>query len=136
MSIYKLFGSATGGSESSVANLDIQFDGVITAMHACMFADFDVDGESATAEASFLSTSTIANNDARGSLLTIQGSNAQAAAGTAVVAINSGVSGVNIPVTAGERVHLHFENTAGVTGQAHFYFYVDDGAATGLRRRR
>lgn len=136
MSVYKLQGTGSGGVENSLASLDIQFDGVITALHASMVADFDADLESCHAEASFLSTNTISSNDARGSLIIVAGTNAQAAAGATVVAVNSGVGPVDIPVTAGERVHMHLSATAGVASTVHIYLYVTDGAPAALRRRR
>ncbi len=136
MSVYKLFGSGTGGTENSVSSLDIQFDGTIVALHASLAADLDTDLESCNVEASFLSTNTISSNDARGSLIMVLATNSQAAAGTAVVAVNSGIGGLSILVTAGERVHLHFNASAGVTSNSHIYLYVNDGQPPEVRRRR
>lgn len=136
MSIYKLMGTATGGNELSAGTLDIQFDGKISAIHYSVRADFDADGDVAVCEVSFLSSLTTAVNDTRGSIIMVQNQHAVGAAGAVNSNMNGSVSGVNIPVTAGERIHLHFGNTAALTGAANFYLYVDDAVNTELRRRR
>lgn len=134
MSIYKLYGAGTGGTESGVASLDIQFDGVITAIHTAHSADLDADTEFSLAEASFLSTATMTTNDARGSLITSELRAVGTVAGA--IAANSGVGPVEIPVSAGERVFLHFNSSASTTSSCHVYLYVSDGADVNQRRRR
>lgn len=136
MSVYKLYGAGTGGTQNSLASLDIQFDGTVTAIHGSLAADMDADSESVTAEASFLSVNTSGVNDARGSLITLAAQMSLTTSGVAVTAINSGVSNLSIPVSAGERVHLHLTGAAGVTSLVSVYLYVDDGAPAQLRRRR
>jgi len=136
MSIYKFRGSGTGGTEDSNASIDIQAVGTITAMHMSMTADLDADLEFCIAEISFLSSNTVGVNDARGSLMIVATANSQAAAGTTVPAVNSGVSNVGIPVNQGERVHLHINATAGVTSVVHGYLYVDDALDQQRTRRR
>jgi len=133
LSVYKLFGSGTGGAENSIASLDIQFDGLIRAIHGALIADLDADGEYCWSEASFLSSNTVSVNDSRGSLiiLGVQTSNT-----VNVISANSGIGGLAIAVSSGERVHLHANATAGVTSTAQIYIYVEDGAAVNLRRRR
>ncbi len=136
MSIYKLQGNGTGGTEESVGSLDIQFDGEINAIHGAMDADLDADLEVCAAEVSFLSSNTIGINDARGSLFQLRVRTNETGVGKSDGHANSAVSGIKVPVTAGERVHLHLVASAGVVSSNQFYLYVDDGAATGLRRRR
>jgi len=136
MSVYKMYGLSTGGTEDSVASLDIQFDGVITAIHGALYGDLDADTEAAAVEVSFLSSNTFATNDARGSLITLGSKMSLTTSGVAMHAVNSGVSNLNIPVTGGERVHLHFSCSASVVVNAQMYIYVDDAAPASLRRRR
>lgn len=138
MSVYKLKGSATGDTENSVASLDVQFDGVITGALLCGFADIDADAEFAACEASFLSTNTLSSNDARGSIIAgyIRGSAGGTPATLLDTSVNTSIGGVTIPVTAGERIHMHCSGSTGVTGTYQVYLYVDDKANSDLRRRR
>ncbi len=133
MSIYKLYGAGTGGTENSIANLDVQFDGTIVAFHVTAMGDLDADAENFNIEVSFLSTNTISSNDARGSIVVL---NAQTSNTVNTVSQQSSVSGVSIPVIAGERIHLHISATAGVTTAVHCYLYVTDGQPPEVRRRR
>lgn len=136
MSVYKLFGAGTGGTESGVAQIDIQFPGVITAIHGALSCVLDGAGEECAVEVSFLSVSTISTNDTRGSLFTMKN---KIGTGTASVnsAKNSGIGGLAISVGAGERVWMHYVATAGVVATAEIYLYVEDGegAQTPQRRR-
>ena len=137
MSIYKLRGAGTGGTEDSVASLDIQADGFITAMSGWLRADCDADGDSMTAEISFLSTSTVASNDTRGSLFMVALHAIQVSAASTILASdNHSVSGTRIPVSAGERVHLHLVGTAAIVSTANIYIYVEDSLDPQFRRRR
>lgn len=136
MSVYKLYAAGTGGTENAAAQLDIQFDGVITAIHGSVIGDLDTDLDKVKAEVSFISTNTLINNDTRGSLITVAEFAAIGAAGAAVTQANSSVSNLSIPVTAGERLWLHIVATASVDSEVTFYLYVEDGANSELRRRR
>lgn len=133
MSVYKLYGAGSGGTENSIASLDVQFDGTIVAIHGSMQMDLDADGEAVNYEVSFLSSNTVAVNDSRGSLMIMNGITSAA---TGLGSRQSSVSGLSIPVAAGERIHMHVTSTAGVGSTAHFYLYVNDDAPAALRRRR
>lgn len=136
MSVYKLQAAGSGGTENSLASLDVQFDGDIVGMFGTMMADLDADAELIQAELSFMSSNTVGSNDARGSLLLLQGRMSLTTSGVALLAVNDGISGLAIPVAAGERLHLHVVSTAGVSSAVTFYVYVADGAPSDLRRRR
>lgn len=136
MSVYKLYAAGTGGTEDGAAQLDVQFDGEINAIFGQMSADLDADQEFCAAELSFISTNSLTNNDTRGSLFTLRGQCSVGAAGMVINDTNSGVGGLAIPVTAGERIWLHLSATAGVTSSTTIYIYVADGAAVDQRRRR
>jgi len=136
MSVYKLRAVGTGGTENSLASLDIQFDGVITSMMMTMISDADANDEFAQAEMSFLSTNTLAVNDARGSLMIVSTQLSLTTSGISDNAANLSTGPVEIAVTAGERVHMHISATAGVGAACNGYIYVVDGQAPALRRRR
>jgi len=134
MTVYKLRGAFTASADSQ-ANLDVQFDGVITAFWWQVHADIDADLEAFQIECSFLSSNTIQASDARGSIATC-GQEAAGTPGFLMGSVNAGISGLQIPVTRGERIHLHgnLSGTASVT--ATIYLYVDDRVNPRLTRRR
>jgi len=137
MSVYKLRGAATGGTEDGIAALDIQFDGEIVAILGAMDGDLDADAETIACEVSFLSGNTTAINDTRGSLFMMRIRNAETSAvGNMPVAVNNAVSSLRIPVSAGERIFMHVIATAGVVSTSNVYIYVNDGTPADLRRRR
>lgn len=136
MSVYKLAASISGGTENDLASIDIQSDGTLYAVHAAVQCDLDADGEFARAEVSFLSTQTIGSNDSRGSIFGVAKRVSLTTSGVGDGGINAGLSGLRIPVMAGERVHLHANSTAGVTGGAEVYMYVEDRLDPNIRRRR
>ena len=136
MTIYKLYGADAG---DSVASLDVQLDGDIMAIHMsmmCTGAALVNDG--GQAELSFLSTNTFTNSDVRGSLMIIQSRLGFLTTGGGNTAINANVSSLEIPVNAGERVHLHIQHLGGVTAATtNAYIFVKDkgtGRIAGRRR--
>ena len=137
MSVYKLFGNMTGGAQNDISALDIQFSGVLYGVSFSGFARLDAGQEAFQAEVSFLSVSTLLANDARGSICaTGQGELHLLTSGVGIVNLNHSISGLEIEVSAGERVHLHTNGTAGVSGSLQCYLYVRDRAMASLRRRR
>lgn len=137
MSIYKLRAAGTGGTQNDVASLDVQFDGIIQGLFGSLIADLDADLEYCQVEASFLSTNTIGSNDSRGSLIIIS-TQIQAVTAASVVpgSVNGGIGGLEVPISAGERLHLHIDASAGVTSVAQLYIYTRDSGDPRLRRRR
>lgn len=136
MSVYKLYAAFTTTADS-LASLDVQFDGIITCVDWSVMADLDANAEAFEAEVSFLSSRTIGKNDARGSISSIAAQAAGAeAAGFAITQVNKPVSGLRIPVSAGERIHLHAELTTTADVKATVYLHVEDSADPRLRRRR
>ena len=134
MSIYQLF--ATGStSADSVASLDIQFPGhIIGFSFSGNGASMATADDSYTFEASFLSSNCFISNDCRGVIgrvdCRVSGTSGQADA-------KNSLSGLSIPVSAGERVHLH-RSIGGGTGATVMscILYVEDAADPTLRRRR
>lgn len=134
MSVYKLFNNFTASADAA-AQLDVQFDGIITAVDWSVAGDLDADGENYGIEVSFLSTNTLGNNDSRGSLSEIR-SQASGTPGFIRDGVNKGVSGLRVPVSAGERMFMHGALSGTANVNATCYIHVDDGADPRLRRRR
>lgn len=134
MSTYKLRNAFTGSDEDAAA-LDIQFPGILTAYWWSVTADLDADSESFLLEVSFLSSSTFLTNDARGSISVVSGTGV-GTPGFIYPQINGGLSGLRIPVSAGERVHMHGSLSGTANVIASCYLYVEDSSDPRLRRRR
>lgn len=135
MTIYKLYGAAAG---DSIASLDIQLDGEIQAIHMTMSVNgADALNDGAESELSFLSSNTFANSDARGSLMIVQSAMGFLTQGGGNVAVNAQISSLQIPVSAGERVHLHI-NLAGGASSAptQAYMFVSDKGTPRIPGRR
>ncbi len=132
MTIYKLYASSSG---DSVASFDVQLDGEIKAL--LMSADAsgaDALNEGVLAELSFLSSNTFANSDVRGSLMTIQIRFGVLTSGGMNASENYHVSGLEVPVNAGERIFLHVSDQGTLTGRnVYAYLYIKD---KGTSRRR
>lgn len=135
MTIYKLYSSAAG---NSVASLDIQLDGIITAIFMTgRVTGVDATDEGFEAEVSFLSTSTLTSNDARGSLMIIQSMLSLVTSGGMNSGINAGLASLEVPVAAGERIHLHISDSGSVTGRTvHAFLYVQDKGIPRVSARR
>jgi len=134
MTVYKLRNTLTVTADS-VAQLDVQFDGILKAFWWSIRADMDADSESYSVECSFLSTTTINANDSRGSIAQA----AESASGTpgfVMSGVNSGLSGLDILVSQGERIHMHGVLTGTGSVNAAIYLYVEDRSDPRLRRRR
>lgn len=137
MSVYKLAATGTGGVENGIAQLDVQFDGIITAIHGAMTANLTVTLDFANLEVSFISVNSFGTNDTRGSLFTMRQLMAITGAVWAVNnAMHSNVGGLAIAVNAGERLWLHYEATATriITGDV--YVFVEDGQGVPTAQRR
>lgn len=134
MSVIKLFAAGLVGTLSSVS-IDIPADGVIQTLTLGATIESDavfVDGEGVTAELSFLSSPTFTTNDVRGSLCQVRANRSgggAAAAWAASVAVPFCIlSGIDVPVNAGERVFLHLQGVAGIaSSSAVAYLFVKDG---------
>jgi len=136
--IYKLFGNVLAGVVTdSMASADIQNTGHITALAFNVDADgMDALNDHAKLEVSFMSTNTFTTNDVRGSVA-MHGVTLQFLTTGGGIGSNSlSISGLSIPVEAGERIHLHSSASAGVTAGGTCYLYIDDGVDDGGRAKR
>ncbi len=136
MSVYKLAATGAGGTENGIAQLDVQFDGMITAIAGSVDIDASANGDNAVYECSFISVNTVGTNDTRGTLFSLRQKVIIGAAGETVSAANSAVGGLAIVVNAGERLWLHAVVTAAKVSKAEFYIYVEDGQGAPVPQRR
>ena len=141
MTPIKIAGAGTVSvTSNSVVQIDIPEDGEILAISG--FVDgsgMDALNDKAVAELSFLSTNQIEVNDARGSILEtavrVAGNTGGFAKGSEHVTL-SFTPGSGIPVSAGERIHMHTFGSTGVTPNGNFMLYLSAGGAKRARRRR
>lgn len=136
MSVYKLAATGAGGTQNGIAQLDVQFDGIITAIAGTLDFDAAGNGHTAAYEVSFLSVNTIGTNDTRGSLYSLRSKMVNTAAGQMQTAVNGAVGGLAINLNAGERLWLHAVVTAAIVSVAEFYIYVEDGQGVSTAQRR
>lgn len=136
MRIYKLHANVAAGSASSIAQLDIVEDGKIVGISWSVAPiGLDSAGDELRVEVSFSSSNTLDNNDIRQAIDEV-GCGASGATIVGVLGINKAISGLNINVIAGERIHMHSFASTGVAGRTSCFLYVQDGSGGGTRTRR
>lgn len=137
MRIYKLHGTIAAGTTNSLAQLDIVEDGKIKAVSWTLRpTGMDALDDELAAEISFASTNTISNNDVRQSISEVGVTQQFLTSGGGVAGGNYAISGLNINVIAGERIHLHTIADTGMAGGVSCYMYVEDGSGGRTRNRR
>ena len=136
MSIYKLSGTGTGGTEDALAQLDVQFDGIITAVTGHIRSTMTGAGQFATAEISFLSNNTVGTNDTRGSIFSVSTSVTGTTSGFFQGTQHNNAAGLAVRLNAGERIWLHFSASAGLASEGQIYVYVEDGQDVPTAQRR
>ena len=131
--VYKLYSDT---AQDAAAMIDIAEDANITAIVVAFSADLDADGELAQMEVSFSSSSGFTDNDSRASLVGARLFNSLLTSGAINASSNFSVTGIKIPVGAGERIYLHGTSTPG-TMNANVWLYTDDRsqARPAVRRR-
>lgn len=125
--IIKMFGSITAGtSADSLMTVDVPQDGVIeNIMMGIAPLGMDALDDSLRFELSFGSTNTFSQNDARVSIAEMRVEQEFLTSGGGPSAANMVLTGINIPVFGGERIHGHVSVDAGVGGQVFAYLYLD-----------
>ena len=138
MRIYKLHANVTAGTNNSIAQLDIVEDGKIQAVSwAGAPIALDTANDEFRVEVSFSSSNTLDSNDIRQAIDEIGVGQASTSALLGGVGnINKALSGLNINVIAGERVHMHSFASTGVGGRVSCFLYVEDGSGGKTRSRR
>lgn len=137
MSIYQLYGT-TGAVADGLSSLDVQFDGDIVAYYVSLETDANAHSDKAELEVSFLSSSMHTNNDARGVIAAIGMRFSALTSGSINSWATATLSGIQVPVVAGERIYLHVPMFSGslTVANAKAILYVSDTANVNLRRRR
>lgn len=127
--IYKLYASI-GIDTEAAASLDIQLSGNIRAV-AGVFCPTGVDALSdiVKSELSFTSSSSFTNNDVKGSIAMACMSQNMLTSGGGLGFTNYSISGLNIPVSQGERIYIHGTITSGNALAMTWYLYIDDDAS-------
>ena len=140
MFVLKLVATSSSAAVVSV-EVDIPENGLLEAFHLATHYAANAtpaSGDNAKAELSFLSAPTFSTHGARGSLGQVEAVNALALASSA---LNTSIpsmtlSGLSIPVSAGERLFLHIQNfQADITSDAWAYVYIKGRGGSRARRR-
>lgn len=134
--IINMHGDFTGGTEESIATVDVPEDGFIVGVQVSHVADLDADGEVSNVELSFIASLQITTNDTR-ALLAVSRMQSPVGAAAILAAQNFYIP-MNVRVFSGERLHVHSNAAAGVAGSANFLLQLDTARAVPRRsvRRR
>ena len=139
VSVIQLHADGLTASANSIAAIDVPEDGEIVAIAGHLHDSTLLPGESIRIELSFLSTSALLSNDARGSIhsfaIAIGPLNTNGLTTSfANVAMNFGGDG--IPVNAGERIHLNSVIAGTTNGEINYlvYFAFKGGRRATKRR--
>lgn len=134
MEVYKLYATATADT-TSAATLDVREDGHIVAMLGLLtVTNADALNDGAVCEVSFASSSGFASNDTHASILTMGAFQGFLTSGGGPVQDRVALSGLAIPVVAGERLHLHVDVTGTIGGaDMRVYLYVMPTAGANSR---
>lgn len=140
MAISKITGVITAnGTTNSISSIDVPVDTIIIAILAILTGEYQTPAAgsySLIGELSFLSTNQISGNDSRGSLMEISVAGTVLTSGGHGLHANSHLEGVSIPVSAGERLHIHgVSSAATLLAQLTFMIYTEEGVKRRSARR-
>jgi len=137
-SIIKVFGTGDiSTTTNDVAAIDIPEDGLILGVMGTVSGAVGDEGE-LQAELSFLSTNQFQVNDARASIMEVN----HMAGNLTTSGIPEGSTQIwmsipdGIPVSAGERIHMHTRASTGNTPTGSFQLYLTFTPGTGRRSQR
>lgn len=137
LELLQMYAAGSGGTEESIASLDIPEDGVITGIKWAADADLDADDDTFAAEVSFLAGNTLNSNDARGMIDSIRHNNQLVSSGMSGSAINQFTTfSPGLRVAGGERVYLHITTTASTISRVLCIIHLDTDRGTTPRRSR
>ena len=128
--------SITGGTENAGAAIDIPKDGVITGIDVDVHANMDADSEYVSGELSFIATNQLNSNDVRGRLTSWGSEMSLTTSGIATTTVSKFLGFLDIPVSGGERLYLHSDASAGVTGNVRVNVHLDSARTTPRRSAR
>lgn len=129
-----IIATTTGGTESALAAVDVPQDGNIIGLDWSVRSDLDADGEFTDLQLSFGSQRT-AVNDSRQVISSAAMQAYLLTSGYGVATINKFVGPLKISVSAGERLYIHANSTAGVVTIATVIIYYDFDIGRSLQRR-
>jgi len=132
-----MFALVTGGTQNAEAVIDVRSDGLIVGV------DWDAEvalnaEENFAAELSFIATNQLVSNDVTGRISSISSHVASVTAvGLIVSTIQKWIGNFEIVISAGERIYIHADSTAGVAGVVRCNLFLEmNGAARRSTRRR
>lgn len=111
--LLQMTAGGTGGTEDAAANINIPQDGVIEGITIAHTANLNADSEGSDAELSFIATNQMAQNDARGVLAVSKMNMGLLTTGAGIASNNFHVP-MDVDVSGGERLYIHFVASAGV----------------------
>lgn len=134
--IIKMFGSVVANATTNdIAAVDIPQDAVIENIDLSIQpTGMDALDDVVQLELSFASANAFATNDSRISIAQIGATQQFLTSGGGVGMLSKFLSGLEIPVAGGERIHLHCAASAGVQGDAIAYLYLRTRGSAPARR--
>lgn len=135
--IQKIFVNA-GATADDVAAIDVPADGFIESIFwHVRGTGMDALDDTVRFELSFGSSSTFNTNDSRISILDVSVTQQFLTSGGGVQGESGFMGNVNIPVFAGERIHVHYtESGTPSSGTFHAYLYYSARGAAPRRSTR
>lgn len=131
---YQMHASGTAGD--SKATLDVRVDGKISAIYIeCVDSGVST-GEDGDAELSFGSTNSVHSNDVSQVIAFCGWSALVATSGALGVSEFRAYEGLDIPVGAGERLHLHFVGDQSANHQCKVLVVVEEKGSSTIKNRR
>lgn len=130
--------AAAGVGDSTVA-VDVPNDGFIESMFVNMRGNgMDALGDSYGVELSFASSNTFNSNDSRITMIQVGEEFNVLTSGASASGIVASLIGIDIPVNAGERLHVHTAVAGGTTNinGVIFLYYSTRGARPARRTTR
>ncbi len=131
-----MFGAITGGTQDSIAMIDIPQDGFLIGIDWDLNVDLDA-AEVCACELSFIATNQLTTNDVRGRISSVSSrAVVLTAVGVNSVGIQKWIGSFDLSVSGGERLFLHTAATAGVVGEVRCNLYLDQPGSTRRSARR
>lgn len=124
--IQKIHASSSAPGGDSQAAVDVPQDGMIESIYYnCNGVSMDALNDSYSFELSFASSNTFGTNDSRVSILDVSERQQFLTSGGGAPGVIASLININIPVFAGERLHVHTQfggGTASMTATIYLYY--------------
>lgn len=128
--LYSLYSAADGS-----VSIDVRENDVIEAVHLETYTLAPVDGAVAKAELSFGSASQFTTNDASGIIASVANAS-DATVGVGKAMNSTFLSGIQVPINAGERLYLHTAKGSQTDQVTRCVIYTRKGASRQVNQRR